>query len=123
MKKLSIALTVAALSSGALAQGGNGGVGGNGGAIVEDPGRGSFAPNMRSGGSGGKGAGGNGGAGGNAGSPFDDWDLDRNGVLSHSEALSAGFTEAQFIAMDSDRDGKVTVKEFTVASITPLRGR
>lgn len=122
LKKLTIALTVAALGSGAFAQGGNGGaagLGGNGGAIVEDPSRGSLAPNMRSGGTGGKGGGGNGGAV----SPFDEWDLDRNGVLSNSEALSAGFTEAQFLAMDTDRDGKVTIKEFTVASIIPIRGR
>lgn len=116
MKKLSIALTVAALSGSAFAQGGNGGVGGNGGAIVEDPSRGSLAPSMRSGGNGGSG-----GKGGNAGSPFEDWDLDRNGVLNNAEALRAGFTEAQFIAMDTDRDGRVTLKEFTVASITPQR--
>lgn len=124
MKKLTIALTAAALGSGAFAQGGNGGsagVGGNGGAIVEDPSRGALAPNMRSGGAGGRGAGGNGGAG--AVSPFDQWDLDRNGVLSNSEALSAGFTEAQFLAMDTDRDGIVTIKEFTVASIFPTRDR
>lgn len=109
MKKISIALTVAVLSGSAFAQGGNGGVGGNGGAIVDDPSRGSLAPNMRSGGSGGK--------GGNAGSPFEDWDLDRNGMLSNTEALQAGFTDAQFIAMDADRDGRVTLKEFTVANV------
>lgn len=121
MKKISIALTVAAISSGAFAQGGNGGLGGNGGnggAIIEDPTRGSLAPNMRSGGNAGAvSAGGNGGAG----STFDEWDIDRNGVLSQAEALSAGFTEAQFVAMDTNRDGRVTLKEFTVASITPQR--
>lgn len=119
MKKLTIALTVAALGSGAFAQGGNGGaagVGGNAGAIVEDPSRGAFSPIMRSGETGGKGDGGNGGAI----APFDEWDLDRNGVLSHSEALSAGFTEAQFLIMDADRDGKVTAKEFRIASISPI---
>ncbi|MDN3988807.1 hypothetical protein [Zwartia vadi] len=122
MKKFSIALTVAALSSAAFAQN-VGGVGGNGGAIVEDPARGGIAPDIRSGayaGTGGKGsAGGNGGAG----SPFDEWDLDRNGFLSTAEANQAGFTEAQFIAMDTDRDGRVTLKEFTVASIMPIRSR
>lgn len=112
MKKVSIALTVAVLSGSTFAQGGNGGVGGNGGAIVEDPSRGGLAPNMRSGGSGGSG-----GKGGNAGSPFEDWDLDRNGVLSNTEALQAGFTDAQFIAMDADRDGRVTLKEFIVANV------
>jgi hypothetical protein len=104
VKKLSIALTVAALSGSAFAKGGNGG------AIVEDPSRGSLTSNVRAGGN-----------GGNAGSPFDEWDLDRNGVLSNVEALRAGFTEAQFIAMDTDRDGRVTLKEFTVANITPQK--
>jgi len=125
VKKISIALTVAAISSGAFAQGGNGGLGGNGGnggAIIEDPTRGSLAPNMRSGGNAGAvSAGGNGGSGGKGGSGFDEWDLDRNGVLSIAEALRAGFTETQFVAMDTDRDGRVTLKEFTVASITPQR--
>lgn len=113
MKKLSIALTVAAISSSSFAQVG---AGGNGGAIVEDSSRGSLAPNMNSGGNGGSV-----GKGGNGGSPFDDWDLDRSGALSKPEALRAGFTEAQFVAMDTDRDGRVTLKEFTVASITPQR--
>jgi hypothetical protein len=110
VKKISIALTVAALTGSAFAQGGNGGVGGNGGAIVEDSSRGGLEPNMRSGGD-----------GGNAGSPFADWDLDRNGVLSNAEAMQAGFTQAQFISMDADRDGRVTLKEFTVASISPRK--
>jgi hypothetical protein len=112
VKKISIALTVAALSGSAFAQGGVG-AGGNGGAIVQDSSRGSLAPNMSSGGNGGK--------GGNAGSPFDNWDLDRNGVLSNAEAMQAGFTQAQFISMDADRDGRVTLKEFTVASISPKK--
>ena len=120
MKKLSIALTVAALSSGAFAQDG-GGAGGNGGAIVEDPARGSVAPNMRSGGNAGALVRGSAGGNGGASSPFDEWDLDRNGFLSSAEANQAGFTEAQFIAMDTDRDGRVTLKEFTVASISPIR--
>ena len=107
MKKLSIALTVAVLSGSAFAKGGNGG------AMVEDPSRGSLAPDMRSVDNSGK--------GGNAGSEFDGWDLDRNGVLSSAEASKAGFTHAQFVAMDTDRDGGVTLKEFTAASVVPKK--
>lgn len=122
MKKLSIALTVAALSTVALAQGGNGGnaaLGGNGGAGAMGGNGGAGAMGGNGGAIGGNG--GNGGSGGKGGSGFDEWDLDRNGVLSIAEAQRAGFTETQFVAMDTDRDGRVTLKEFTVASIMPQR--
>ena len=128
MKKLSIAMTVAMVSTSAYAQfslGGNGGAmtpdsGGKSGSIsttsAGNGGAGAMAgASGGNGGSGGKGAGGNGGAGGS----FDDWDLDRNGVLSIDEARLAGFTQADFLKMDTDQNGKVTIQEFRVAQIMP----
>ena len=125
MKKLSIAMTVAMVSTSAYAQFS---LGGNGGAMTPDSGGKGGISSMSAGnagamagasggngGSGGKGAGGNGGAGGS----FDDWDLDRNGVLSIDEARLAGFTQADFLKMDTDQNGKVTIQEFRVAQIVP----
>lgn len=131
MKKLSIAMTVAMVSTSAYAQfsmGGNGGAmtpdsGGKGGissmsagnAGAMAGGSGGNAGAGGNGGAGGKGAGGNGGAGGS----FDEWDLDRNSVLSFDEARLAGFTQAEFMKMDVDQNGKVTRQEFMVAQIMP----
>ena len=143
MKKLSIAMTVAMVSTTAYAQlglGGNAGAtmsdsasksgpisttAGNGGAGAIGGGNGGNGGAGGLGGNGGAGAmGGNGGAvgrGGNggAGGSFDTWDLDRNGVLSFDEARLAGFTQADFLKMDTDQNGKVTIQEFRVAQIVP----
>ena len=143
MKKLSIAMTVAMVSTTAYAQlglGGNAGAtmsdsasksgpisttAGNGGAGAIGGGNGGNGGAGGLGGNGGAGAmGGNGGAvgrGGNggAGGSFDTWDLDRNGVLSFDEARLAGFTQADFLKMDTDQNGKVTIQEFSVAQIVP----
>ena len=134
MKKLSIAMTVAMVSTTAYAQLG---LGGNAGATMSDSASksgpistsagngGAGAMSGGNGGNGGAGAmGGNGGAvgrGGNGGmgGSFDEWDLDRNGVLSFDEARLAGFTQADFLKMDTDQNGKVTIQEFRVAQILP----
>lgn len=116
MKKLSIAMTVAMVSTSAYAQfslGGNAGATMSQGSGQSGPISSTAAGNA---GSGGKGAaGGNGGLGGS----FDEWDLDRNGVLSVEEVRLAGFTQADFLKMDVDQDGKVTRQEFMVAQIAP----
>jgi len=115
LKKLSIAMTVAMVSTSAYAQLG---LGGNAGATMSQ-GSGQSGPISSTAagnaGSGDKGAGGNGGAGGS----FDEWDLDRNGVLSVEEVRLAGFTQADFLKMDVDQNGRVTRQEFMVAQITP----
>ena len=134
MKKLSIAMTVAMVSTTAYAQlglGGNAGatlsenasksgsistLAGNGGAGAMGGGNGGNGGVGAMGGNGGAvGRGGNGGAGGS----FDEWDLDRNGVLSFDEARLAGFTQADFVKMDTDQNGKVTIQEFRVAQVMP----
>ncbi len=134
MKKLSIAMTVAMVSTTAYAQLG---LGGNAGATMSDSASKS-GPISTTAGNGGAGAigggnGGNGGAGGlggnggavgrggngGVGGSFDEWDLDRNGVLSFDEARLAGFTQADFLKMDTDQNGKVTIQEFRVAQIVP----
>jgi len=134
MKKLSIAMTVAMVSTTAYAQLG---LGGNAGATMSDSASKS-GPISTTAGNGGAGAigggnGGNGGAGGlggnggavgrggngGVGGSFDEWDLDRNGVLSIDEARLAGFTQADFLKMDTDQNGKVTIQEFRVAQIVP----
>lgn len=125
MKKLSIAMTVAMVSTTAYAQLG---LGGNAGATLSESASksGSISTLAGNGGAGamGGGNGGNGGAGamggnGGAGGSFDEWDLDRNGVLSFDEARLAGFTQADFLKMDTDQNGKVTIEEFKVAQIVP----